>query len=334
MAMPVLLDETGTTSNTHFAVAPSAAAELFWVMHGLEKGGPHRELQALAAPPADLVKRVRAFWEGGEECYGELFLLAEGGGELLGEDPGRVLRAIESNPSVRLDLPLRSESQQVREGTLDRVRRLREDAVLRASYVQLLAECWDLVAAEWERDGRDAVAVAVQRLEARTAAGTPLAEVLRGTMAILREPWWSQAIAAGAEGRLALTPGYFSGKFLAWDLEKTYLVGCQAQPEDDAERARREARRLAPRLKVLADPTRLAMLVYLAGHPATVTEVARAFGVAQPTASTHLRVLRDAGLVSGREEGRGALVVERSAVDDLVRDAVHLLVGDEPPSLA
>src|SRR5579859_5828618 len=110
--MPVLLDETGLSSNPEVAVAPSAATELFWVMHGLQKGRPHREVQALVAPPADLLRRVRAFWHGEEECYGELFLLAEAGGELIGDDPARVLRAIERKPSVRLDLPLRSESQE------------------------------------------------------------------------------------------------------------------------------------------------------------------------------------------------------------------------------
>jgi ArsR family transcriptional regulator len=331
--MPVLPDEPGTRPPSRVAVAASAATELFWVMHGLFKGRPFREGPALLAPPAALVQRVRTFWAGEEECYGELFLLAEAGGELLGEDPGRVIRAIETNPRVDLELPLRSESAAVRDSTLGRVRRLREDADLRASYIHLLAEAWELVADDWEREGRAVVALAAQRMQARLDAGTPLADVLRGSMAILREPWWSQALAAGAEGRLALTPGYFSGKFLAWDLEKTYLVGCQAEPEDDVDRARREARRLAGRLKVLADPTRLAMLVFLASHPATVTEVARAFGVAQPTASTHLRMLRDAGLVTGREEGRGALAAQRSEVEQLVRDAEHLLLGEDPPRL-
>ena len=46
-----------------------------------------------------------------------------------------------------------------------------------------------------------------------------------------------------------------------------------------------------------ADSTRRAMLARLAQGDATVAELAAPFGMAQPTISTHLRVLEEAGLV-------------------------------------
>lgn len=47
----------------------------------------------------------------------------------------------------------------------------------------------------------------------------------------------------------------------------------------------------------LAEPNRRAALDLLRMRPRTVGEVADALGVAQPTASKHLKVLREAGLV-------------------------------------
>jgi DNA-binding transcriptional ArsR family regulator len=48
---------------------------------------------------------------------------------------------------------------------------------------------------------------------------------------------------------------------------------------------------------VLSDPTRRAVLDLLQKGPRAVGEMVEALGVTQPTASKHLRVLRDAGLV-------------------------------------
>jgi DNA-binding transcriptional ArsR family regulator len=55
----------------------------------------------------------------------------------------------------------------------------------------------------------------------------------------------------------------------------------------------------------LSDPTRRAILQRLAGGDATVAELAKPFGMRQPTISKHLRVLEDAGLIrAGRDAQR------------------------------
>jgi DNA-binding transcriptional ArsR family regulator len=55
----------------------------------------------------------------------------------------------------------------------------------------------------------------------------------------------------------------------------------------------------------LADPTRRAILARLAAGEADVSELARPFGLSQPTISKHLKVLEDAGLVlRGRDAQR------------------------------
>ena len=54
----------------------------------------------------------------------------------------------------------------------------------------------------------------------------------------------------------------------------------------------------------LADSTRTAIVDALADRPRTVREIVSLFTVSQPAISQHLRVLRDAGLVSVEPRGR------------------------------
>jgi ArsR family transcriptional regulator, nickel/cobalt-responsive transcriptional repressor len=65
-----------------------------------------------------------------------------------------------------------------------------------------------------------------------------------------------------------------------------------------------ESGECAVRLKALSDPTRLAVLRHLASGPANVTGLMTAFGVAQNLMSHHLRVLREAGLVTCHRAGK------------------------------
>ncbi|HLY43431.1 MAG TPA: metalloregulator ArsR/SmtB family transcription factor [Terracidiphilus sp.] len=53
----------------------------------------------------------------------------------------------------------------------------------------------------------------------------------------------------------------------------------------------------------LADPTRRAILAQLAKGEATVMELAKPFKMTQPAISQHLKVLEQAGLVTGRVDG-------------------------------
>jgi ArsR family transcriptional regulator, arsenate/arsenite/antimonite-responsive transcriptional repressor len=60
----------------------------------------------------------------------------------------------------------------------------------------------------------------------------------------------------------------------------------------------------ATALRALAHPVRLGIMRYIAQTPETCAcDFAAMFGIAQPTASQHLKVLRDAGLVRTRRRG-------------------------------
>ncbi len=56
--------------------------------------------------------------------------------------------------------------------------------------------------------------------------------------------------------------------------------------------------------RAVSDPTRRQMLQLLSVREHTVAELAQPFRMSQPAVSQHLRVLRDAGLVGVRREGR------------------------------
>ena len=56
--------------------------------------------------------------------------------------------------------------------------------------------------------------------------------------------------------------------------------------------------------RAIADPTRRALLDALADGEQTAGKLGAPFEISQPGLSQHLRVLRDAGLVKERKEGR------------------------------
>lgn len=57
-------------------------------------------------------------------------------------------------------------------------------------------------------------------------------------------------------------------------------------------------------MKALSDPNRVKIVKMLQHKTMCVCEMREALQIAQPSVSKHLRVLEDAGLVSGRKDGQ------------------------------
>jgi DNA-binding transcriptional ArsR family regulator len=55
--------------------------------------------------------------------------------------------------------------------------------------------------------------------------------------------------------------------------------------------------------EALGDPSRLAIVAYLAERPRAVGELAEELPISRPAVSQHLKVLKDAGLVTDRAAG-------------------------------
>jgi DNA-binding transcriptional ArsR family regulator len=73
------------------------------------------------------------------------------------------------------------------------------------------------------------------------------------------------------------------------------------------------ARADADVFRAIADPTRRALLDRLRAGPAPVNALAEEFAQSRPAISKHLRVLRDAHLVTEQRAGRERLYELRSA---------------------
>ena len=85
--------------------------------------------------------------------------------------------------------------------------------------------------------------------------------------------------------------------------------------------------------KAVADDSRRQVLVILRDGEKTPTEIATHFQFTLPALSTHLRVLKDAGLVSERKEGqRKYYSVNREGMSEMV-DFFDLFWTDKLHSL-
>lgn len=83
------------------------------------------------------------------------------------------------------------------------------------------------------------------------------------------------------------------------------LAGCCETPQMPAPLAEAERERTVAAFRALGDPTRLEIFRLLAAQDAPVCacDVVDRFGLSQPTISHHLRILREAGLVTVSRRG-------------------------------
>lgn len=85
---------------------------------------------------------------------------------------------------------------------------------------------------------------------------------------------------------------------------------------------------------VLAEPTRRDILRRLLDGEASVSDLVEALGVTQPTVSKHLAQLREAELVTVREDGRNRIYALRAAPLENVDAWLSPFLGGAPSSPA
>lgn len=84
---------------------------------------------------------------------------------------------------------------------------------------------------------------------------------------------------------------------------------------------------LANRHKALGDPVRIKIIKLLSDTDyLCVCKIVPALNISQPRVSQHLRILRDAGLVTSRREGKWVhYKLERDRLDELIRETKSLI---------
>ena len=312
--MPTLADESPATVR----VAPSAPLELMWVLHFIQSDHEHEgAFAALEEMRRRYGPRLSELRDDGLVQYStELVVLAHRTGTLLDLDVTRFFDRIEKAAATRGPLPsLRSEKPAEREVVAGRLERLRTDAAHRARYLDLLATVWKGVEGEWRGEGRAAAVSEAERWAQVIEAQGGYRDVLGLARLWPGRPELDEmADGAAAGGSLVLNPCWFGGKIHLIELDGTVYLGRGIR--HGAPSYRKVAAEVSANMKALADPTRLTILLRLARHPASATELARHLHLSQPTVSAHVQVLRDAGLLEERTVGRSA---ELSASEDGLR---------------
>jgi ArsR family transcriptional regulator len=107
-------------------------------------------------------------------------------------------------------------------------------------------------------------------------------------------------------------------------LDQPQVSACCA-PVRTAALSAPEADELARRFAALADPVRLRLLSLLANDPGGAVcacDLVEPVGKSQPTVSHHLRLLREAGLVTSEKRGVNVWYAAVPAALDRLRDAL------------
>lgn len=88
--------------------------------------------------------------------------------------------------------------------------------------------------------------------------------------------------------------------------------------------------RAAELFHALSDPTRLAVLDLLRDGERCVCELQAEIDASQSRLSFHLKVLKDAGLVTDRKEGRWSFYALSPEVLEEAHDAIRVLATEQP----
>lgn len=280
-------------------------------------------------PPAWLAELRRLWAEQSLERAGyELFLAACALGYASDPSPTRFLADLDSVPQRMLATLAASQSEDADDPKNEKLRSvylaLGEER-WRGRVQESLTALWKHLEPAWEREGRATAEQAALRLAAEVEATGDL-------LAALPAHHFVQFEESAAEIREHLTHGrvYVAPLFCAanggfnLDIGDTIYIGYGVHGESAFEQQQREVAELAMRLKAFSDPTRLLLLVLIARlrkFPLTVGDLAKQVGVSQPTASGHLKMLREMGLVDVVKEGnRSFYQLDESAIASALDD--------------
>jgi DNA-binding transcriptional ArsR family regulator len=276
-------------------------------------------------PSAELEGRLSSFWGDGETCFTELLVLADRGQVLTDTAPETVFAGLEAacTGPPRLEL-LESETPEDQVRFRDRVDRLGRDPELRRAWMQLLQDTWSEAGDQWT-EAQAAVEVYGFEVRAKLARQTygELQELLGGDFHGMLPPLVD---AYSRDGRpVRVVPSWLGHKCFVLSLPEQLLVivSIPGWPVGPSAATRERARRF----KALGDPTRLAILEATGFRPHTVGELAHALRIAQPTVSTHVRILRDAGFLVQATDGTRRLAAEPAALKQLSTESLFAIGG-------
>jgi ArsR family transcriptional regulator len=314
-------------------VSPSAPSELAWLLNLLAQTARYAEpalaeLEATLLPGVGRLRqpiraRLEQLWGDGLAGCPELVYAAHQADCLLDETPQRLFASLaKTSAGSTADRAMLTEPRGDRPAIAERLNRLHDDAKARHVYRDILADIWQVASNTWERHGRAVVAEACAAWKGKLQPGASIEELVPPRHPLTNSDRLGFDDLFTHRSEFVLSPLYFclSGGHVI-DLDDYVHI---AVPASDLLPVRkvRDAAFVSDRLRVLAEPRRVHILIQLLSAPSSVMELARALRVSQPTISGHLKILRDAGLIQRKRFGaRLVLVASRKRVERLLEDA-------------
>jgi DNA-binding transcriptional ArsR family regulator len=266
-----------------------------------------------AAHP-ELVERIRTFWGDGIPTeWGELPLIADAAGVCFEPDPARAWGPMERVAAAGLRVPpLPVEEPGVDRLLQARIDLLSADAERRTAYFALLQDMWAALLPTWEGGGFAVATALAEHVRTELARQPDPVKVLPANHFARRQGSDEVVDAAIERGIMTIVPLGMGGAGTAlFAFPNAVLAALGPDSEAQATNRREDAERAAAKFKLFSDPTRNLILGSLLTHPQSITELAEAFELSQPTISVHIKMLREAGLldsvkVKGQTQYRAA----------------------------
>lgn len=318
---------SGPADGPALVTGPAPVLELTYAFYRLMRPRTSKQgsglpwLRQLEEGRPDWLEAARAVF-GEEQRYWlgyEALLLGCALGYGFDEDPSRFLADLRDLPtkmSSALETlgdgtstkpPLAgSRAARIRARLSDNYQQLATPAAMSNLRVSLEA-LWQHLEMAWLNDGLEVSAAASRRLKLEAARSGDVLSALPAHHFVRFESSADDIRHSQAQGRIAVAPLYFAamGGF-KFTIGGVVYLGYSVRSEKVFEERKAQVTQLAGRAKALADPTRLLLLMLigrLTRFPLTVGDLARQLGVSQPTASGHLRLLRELELVEMVKRG-------------------------------
>lgn len=307
--MPAQIDHTDPT----IRVTVSAVADLAFCLFVVEKHAAGRGtwnqpwLAELLAQSPELATRVEGFWQDkGYFEWVELSFIADTAGVLFDDAEDINWPALRRAASGPVEIgELRTEDPEVRRVLEGRLARLRGEPALRDDYFRMLNDLWAFLGPYYRREGRDSAVRLAADIRAQLATTRDFESILPPSHLARLDKFRPMVAEAEREGRLVFVALGLSGVGSGLlEVPGGMVVSYSYETRKGPEQRREVATRIASQMKLLSDPTRVALLLQMVHGARSITDMARSEGLSQPTVSVHVKSLREAGLLEA-QGGRG-----------------------------
>lgn len=331
---------------------PSPTLELAYAHYALCRAdSPQRTkelpwLGMLYSKHPDLVEAIRTFWpeDQKEEAGGDLFMVVSGLGYARDPDTERLFeefskvpeRLIKQAETLKKKLGAhdeeakRAKELKMYDRVLARFSQLKQ-AQPRKRFLALLKQLWKALEPMWKEEGYAQSKRASEVFLSKYRETGSVLEALPPHHFTQFEFSQKQIQASLEKGKLLIVPLFFaSGGGFNFDYPDAHYIGYGIQSERLFEKLYARVKEVAPKTKALSDPTRLMMLVLIARYEnfaPTVGDLAMQLGVTQPTASGHLKLLKEEGLLTLEKHGNKSYHhVNTEAIQEALAELNDLLV--------